>query len=49
MTIYFPLFQILIETEKGSFQLTLSAQNTDQLINGIQATLSKIFPTPDTV
>ncbi|XP_069617889.1 capping protein, Arp2/3 and myosin-I linker protein 3 isoform X2 [Ranitomeya imitator] len=43
------LSQILIETEKGSFQLTLSAQNTDQLINGIQATLSKIFPTPDTV
>ncbi|XP_073488655.1 capping protein, Arp2/3 and myosin-I linker protein 3 isoform X2 [Aquarana catesbeiana] len=43
------LNQILIETEKGSFQLTLSAQNTDQLINGIQATLSKIFPTPDTV
>ncbi|XP_056382631.1 capping protein, Arp2/3 and myosin-I linker protein 3 isoform X2 [Hyla sarda] len=43
------LNQILIETEKGSFQLTLTAQNTDQLISGIQATLSKIFPTPDTV
>ncbi|XP_053324263.1 capping protein, Arp2/3 and myosin-I linker protein 3 isoform X2 [Spea bombifrons] len=43
------LSQILIETEKGSFQLTLSSQNTDQLINCIQATLSKIFPTPETV
>ncbi|XP_069817728.1 capping protein, Arp2/3 and myosin-I linker protein 3 isoform X3 [Dendropsophus ebraccatus] len=43
------LNQILIETEKGNFQLTLTAQNTDQLISGIQATLSKIFPTPDTV
>ncbi|XP_073431520.1 capping protein, Arp2/3 and myosin-I linker protein 3 isoform X4 [Dendrobates tinctorius] len=43
------LSQILIETEKGNFQLTLGSQNTDQLINGIQATLSKIFPTPDTV
>ncbi|XP_053558287.1 capping protein, Arp2/3 and myosin-I linker protein 3 [Bombina bombina] len=41
--------QLLIETEKGSFQLTLTTQNTDQLINCIQATLSKIFPTPDTV
>ncbi|XP_068098227.1 capping protein, Arp2/3 and myosin-I linker protein 3 isoform X3 [Hyperolius riggenbachi] len=43
------LSQILIETEKVNFQLTLSAQNTDQLISSIQATLSKIFPTPDTV
>uniref|UniRef100_A0A8C5MVR3 Capping protein regulator and myosin 1 linker 3 n=1 Tax=Leptobrachium leishanense TaxID=445787 RepID=A0A8C5MVR3_9ANUR len=41
--------QILIETEKGSYQLTLTAQNTDQLINCIQATLAKIFPSPDTV
>ncbi|KAM4809106.1 capping protein, Arp2/3 and myosin-I linker protein 3 isoform 2-T2 [Rhinophrynus dorsalis] len=38
-----------VSLNQGSFQLTLSSQNTDQLINSIQATLSKIFPTPDTV